>query len=71
MTIDEMISKFEENLKKLVEDIRETDSSLTVKKEEYFKLIGAIEGLRLAKQEQGGEAELNSGQVEKIENRVA
>lgn len=71
MTLDEMITRFEKNLKELVEEIRELDATLTSKKEEFFRLQGAIEGLKMAKQQEGGEATLHSGQEELIENHVA
>lgn len=71
MTIDEMIKRFEKNLKDLVDEIRELDGTIAAKKEEFFRLQGAIEGLRMAKQEGDGSQQLNSGQEELIENHVA
>jgi hypothetical protein len=71
MTITEMIERFEKNIKDLVEEIRELDSTLTGKKEEFFRLQGAIEGLKMAKEQAGdGEVELNSGQEELISGHV-
>ena len=66
-----MITRFEKNMKELVEEIRELDTTLTSKKEEFFRLQGAIEGLKMAKeQEDGGEVELDSGKQELINQHV-
>ena len=66
-----MITRFEKNMKELVEEIRELDTTLTTKKEEFFRLQGAIEGLKMAKdQESGGEVELDSGKEELISQHV-
>ena len=66
-----MITRFEKNMKELVEEIRELDTTLTSKKEEFFRLQGAIEGLKMAKdQEGGGEVELDSGKEELISQHV-
>ncbi len=66
-----MITRFEKNMKELVEEIRELDTTLTSKKEEFFRLQGAIEGLKMAKeQEDGGEVELDSGKQELISQHV-
>ena len=71
MTVTEMITRFEKNMKELVEEIRELDTTLTTKKEEFFRLQGAIEGLKMAKdQEGGGEVELDSGKEELISQHV-
>ena len=71
MTVTEMITRFEKNMKELVEEIRELDTTLTTKKEEFFRLQGAIEGLKMAKdQESGGEVELDSGKEELISQHV-
>ena len=71
MTVTEMITRFEKNMKELVEEIRELDTTLTTKKEEFFRLQGAIEGLKMAKeQEDGGEVELDSGKQELINQHV-
>lgn len=71
MTVTEMITRFEKNMKELVDEIRELDSTLTAKKEEFFRLQGAIEGLKMAKdQESGGEVELDSGKEELISQHV-
>lgn len=71
MTVTEMITQFEKNMKDLVDEIRELDSTLTAKKEEFFRLQGAIEGLKMAKEQVGeGEVELNSGQEELISQHV-
>lgn len=71
MTVTEMITRFEKNMKELVEEIRELDTTLTSKKEEFFRLQGAIEGLKMAKdQESGGEVELDSGKEELISQHV-
>ena len=71
MTVTEMITRFEKNMKELVEEIRELDTTLTTKKEEFFRLQGAIEGLKMAKeQEDGGEVELDSGKQELISQHV-
>ena len=66
-----MITRFEKNMKELVEEIRELDTTLTTKKEEFFRLQGAIEGLKMAKdQEGGGEVDLDSGKEELISQHV-
>ena len=66
-----MITRFEKNMKELVDEIRELDTTLTSKKEEFFRLQGAIEGLKMAKeQEDGGEVELDSGKQELISQHV-
>ena len=66
-----MITRFEKNMKELVEEIRELDTTLTTKKEEFFRLQGAIEGLKMAKdQESGGEVDLDSGKQELISQHV-
>jgi len=71
MTVTEMITRFEKNMKELVEEIRELDTTLTTKKEEFFRLQGAIEGLKMAKeQEDGGEVDLDSGKQELISQHV-
>jgi len=71
MTVTEMITRFEKNMKELVEEIRELDTTLTAKKEEFFRLQGAIEGLKMAKeQEDGGEVDLDSGKQELISQHV-
>jgi len=71
MTVTEMITRFEKNMKELVEEIRELDTTLTSKKEEFFRLQGAIEGLKMAKdQESGGEVDLDSGKQELISQHV-
>ena len=58
-------------MKDLVEEIRELDTTLTTKKEEFFRLQGAIEGLKMAKeQEDGGEVDLDSGKQELIQQHV-
>ena len=38
MTVTEMITRFEKNMKELVDEIRELDTTLTAKKEEFFRL---------------------------------
>ena len=66
-----MITRFEKNMKELVDEIRELDTTLTAKKEEFFRLQGAIEGLKMAKdQESGGEVDLDSGKQELISQPV-
>ena len=66
-----MITRFEKNMKELVDEIRELDTTLTAKKEEFFRLQGAIEGLKMAKeQEDGGEVDLDSGKQELISQHV-
>ena len=71
MTVTEMITRFEKNMKELVDEIRELDTTLNAKKEEFFRLQGAIEGLKMAKdQESGGEVDLDSGKQELISQHV-
>ena len=55
MTVTEMITRFEKHMKELVEEIRELDTTLTAKKEEFFRLQGAIEGLKMAKEQEDGD----------------
>ena len=55
MTTDQMIADFQEQMNKVVEEIKDLDRQLTAKKEQYFRLQGAIEALNLAKQESSAE----------------
>lgn len=53
MTTSEMIENFRTQLEECVAKIKELDTEINVKKEEYFKLLGAVQALELA--EKGGE----------------
>ena len=54
MTQPEMIEQFKKQLEEVVTKIKELDQELNLKKEEYFKLTGAVQALELAAKE-GGE----------------
>lgn len=47
MTTEQMIADFQEQLKKIVEEIRDLDSQINSKKEQYFRLQGAVEALNM------------------------
>ena len=51
MTQNEMIEQFKKQLEEVVTKIKELDQELNLKKEEYFKLTGAIQALELAAKE--------------------
>lgn len=51
MTTEEMIKDFQDQLKKIVEELRELDSQMNAKKEQYFRLQGAVEALTLTQKE--------------------
>ena len=51
MTQNEMIEQFKKQLEETVTKIKELDQELNLKKEEYFKLTGAIQALELAAKE--------------------
>jgi hypothetical protein len=70
MTVTEMIARFEKNLKEIVDEIRELDGTLSAKKEEFFRLQGAIEGLKMAQKDGVANEDLNSGQEELISEHV-
>ena len=53
MTTSEMIANFKTQLEECVAKIKELDNEINLKKEEYFKLLGAVQALELA--EKGGE----------------
>ena len=48
MTQNEMIEQFKKQLEEVVTKIKELDQELNLKKEEYFKLLGAVQALELA-----------------------
>jgi|SaaInlV_100m_DNA_5_1039725.scaffolds.fasta_scaffold05517_5 hypothetical protein len=48
MTTEEMITNFRTQLEECVARIKELDTEMNVKKEEYFKLVGAVQALELA-----------------------
>lgn len=50
MTTEQMIADFQEQLKKIVEEIRDLDSQINSKKEQYFRLQGAVEALNMTQQ---------------------
>ena len=50
-----MIENFKKTLEETVTKIRELDQELNLKKEEYFKLTGAVQALELAAQSDGTE----------------
>ena len=51
MTQNEMIDQFKKQLEEVVTKIKELDQELNLKKEEYFKLTGAVQSLELAVKE--------------------
>ena len=51
----EMIDQFKTQLEGVVAKIRELDTEINTKKEEYFRLQGAIEALQMADKEGHGE----------------
>jgi peptidoglycan hydrolase CwlO-like protein len=51
MTTEEMIKDFQDQLKKIVDEIRDLDSQINSKKEQYFRLQGAVEALTLTQKE--------------------
>ena len=51
MTQNEMIEQFKKQLEETVTKIKELDQELNLKKEEYFKLTGAVQALELAAKE--------------------
>ena len=51
MTQNEMIEQFKKQLEETVTKIKELDQELNLKKEEYFKLTGAVQELELAVKE--------------------
>ena len=48
MTTAEMAADFKKQLEAVVEKIKELDTEINTKKEEYFKLLGAVQALELA-----------------------
>jgi len=57
MTQPEMIEQFKKQLEEVVTKIKELDQELNLKKEEYFKLTGAVQALELAAQSDGTSTE--------------
>jgi len=51
MTTEEMIKDFQDQLKKIVDEIRDLDSQINSKKEQYFRLQGAVEALNMTQKE--------------------
>lgn len=51
MTTQEMIEDFKGQLEACVAKIKELDSEINIKKEEYFKLLGAVQALELSQQQ--------------------
>ena len=47
MTTDEMIANFKQQLEDCVASIKDLDTQINTKKEEYFKLLGAVQALEL------------------------
>jgi hypothetical protein len=48
MTTAEMIEDFRGQLEAVVTKLKELDAEINIKKEEYFKLLGAVQALELA-----------------------
>ena len=57
MTIDEMITDFTEQQSKVKAEVAELKDALKTREDQLLRLQGAIEGLRLATQDKGEEAE--------------
>jgi predicted Zn-dependent protease with MMP-like domain len=51
MTTQEMITNFKTQLEECVAKIKELDTEMNLKKEEYFKLLGAVQALELTQQQ--------------------
>jgi len=51
MTTQEMITNFKTQLEECVAKIKELDTEINLKKEEYFKLLGAVQALELTQQQ--------------------
>jgi hypothetical protein len=51
MTTQEMIDNFKAQLEDCVSKIKELDAEINGKKEEYFKLLGAVQALELTQQQ--------------------
>lgn len=67
MTTEDMISDFQEQLKKIVEEIKDLDNQINTKKEQYFRLQGAVEALNLAKSTQEVADGIRMEQVEQVD----
>jgi len=52
MTVEEMISNFKQQLEDCVTAIKDLDTQINSKKEEYFKLLGAVQALELTKSQE-------------------
>lgn len=50
MTTTEMLDNFKTQLEECVSKIKELDTEINLKKEEYFKLLGAVQALELTQQ---------------------
>lgn len=50
MTTQEMIANFKTQLEECVAKIKDLDTEMNLKKEEYFKLLGAVQALELTQQ---------------------
>ena len=50
MSTDQMIEQFRNQQKEVVEEIKNLENTINIKKEDYFKLQGAIEALELIKE---------------------
>ena len=64
MTTEEMIKDFQDQLKAIVDEIRDLDSQINTKKEQYFRLQGAVEALNMT-QKQSGSVEDTPGLEDK------
>jgi hypothetical protein len=51
MTTQEMIANFKTQLEECVAKIKELDTEMNLKKEEYFKLLGAVQALEMTQQQ--------------------
>jgi uncharacterized protein (DUF3084 family) len=63
MTTEQMIADFQEQLKKIVEEIRDLDSQINAKKEQYFRLQGAVEALNMTQKTTEASKEVESEPV--------
>ena len=64
MSIEKMIESFKDQQKEVVEEVRNLENKMNSKKEDYFKLQGAIEALTIQLDPSAGQppAEDQTGQ---------
>lgn len=62
MSIEQMIEKFKQQQKEVVDEVRNLENQINSKKEDYFKLQGAIEALTIQIEGDSGGLSDQSGQ---------